>query len=77
MTSWTGKDRQGPGKSIPYGIYDVAANTGWVSVGTDHGCTVRPSTARFRTPADVPEFLTNSNPTPENLGNAARTCDSL
>jgi transposase len=24
------------GKAIPYGIYDVAANTGWVSVGTDH-----------------------------------------
>ncbi|MBB5109680.1 hypothetical protein FHS40_008810 [Streptomyces spectabilis] len=29
-------DRQGPGKAIPYGIYDVAADTGWVSVGTDH-----------------------------------------
>lgn len=29
-------DRQGPGKAIPYGVYDVAANTGWVSVGTDH-----------------------------------------
>ena len=28
-------DRQ-PGKAIPYGIYDIAANTGWVSVGTDH-----------------------------------------
>ena len=25
-----------PGKAIPYGIYDVAANTGWVNVGTDH-----------------------------------------
>jgi hypothetical protein len=24
------------GKAIPYGIYDVAANTGWVSVGSDH-----------------------------------------
>src|SRR5215469_2819590 len=24
------------GKAIPYGIYDVAANTGWVTVGTDH-----------------------------------------
>ena len=23
-------------KAIPYGIYDVSANTGWVSVGTDH-----------------------------------------
>ncbi|GAA3737772.1 hypothetical protein GCM10023082_38800 [Streptomyces tremellae] len=27
-------DRQGPGTAIPYGIYDVAANTGWVSIGT-------------------------------------------
>jgi hypothetical protein len=25
------------GKAIPYGIYDLGANTGWVSVGTDHG----------------------------------------
>ena len=24
------------GKVTPYGIYDVAANAGWVSVGTDH-----------------------------------------
>ena len=24
------------GKAIPYGIYDVAADAGWVSVGTDH-----------------------------------------
>ena len=24
------------GKAIPYGIYDVSDNTGWVSVGTDH-----------------------------------------
>ncbi|ANZ21716.1 rhodopirellula transposase [Streptomyces noursei ATCC 11455] len=29
-------DRQGPGKAIPYGIYDLAANTGWVNVGCDH-----------------------------------------
>nr|BFD87939.1 hypothetical protein StreXyl84_73400 [Streptomyces sp. Xyl84] len=27
--------RQGPGKAIPYGICDIAANTGWVTVGTD------------------------------------------
>lgn len=26
----------GIGKAIPYGIYDVAANKGWVSVGIDH-----------------------------------------
>ena len=24
------------GKAIPYGIYDVGDNTGWVTVGTDH-----------------------------------------
>jgi len=24
------------GKAIPYGIYDVSDNTGWVTVGTDH-----------------------------------------
>src|SRR3989442_1184991 len=24
------------GKAIPYGVYDVTANQGWVSVGTDH-----------------------------------------
>jgi hypothetical protein len=24
------------GKAIPYGIYDIAQNAGWVSVGTDH-----------------------------------------
>src|SRR5262249_48133010 len=24
------------GKAIPHGVYDMAANTGWVSVGTDH-----------------------------------------
>ena len=27
---------QSLGKAIPYGIYDLAANTGWVNVGTDH-----------------------------------------
>ena len=24
------------GKAVPYGIYDIAANEGWVSVGVDH-----------------------------------------
>jgi hypothetical protein len=24
------------GKAIPYGVYDLTTNTGWVSVGTDH-----------------------------------------
>jgi hypothetical protein len=33
------------GKAIPYGVYDVTGNQGWVSVGTDH------DTARFATEA--------------------------
>ncbi len=24
------------GKAIPYGVYDVTTNAGWVNVGTDH-----------------------------------------
>jgi Rhodopirellula transposase DDE domain len=28
-------DPQGAGKAVPYGIYDLAAGTGWVNVGTD------------------------------------------
>jgi hypothetical protein len=24
------------GRAVPYGVYDVVANTGWVNVGTDH-----------------------------------------
>ena len=24
------------GKAVPYGVYDLAANAGWVNVGTDH-----------------------------------------
>ena len=33
------------GKAIPYGVYDLARNTGWVNVGTDH---------------DTPEFAVES-----------------
>ena len=33
------------GKAIPYGIYDITGNQGWVSVGIDH------DTARFATEA--------------------------
>ena len=25
------------GKAVPYGVYDLTADAGWVSVGTDHG----------------------------------------
>ena len=28
------------GVALPYGVYDVGANTGWVSVGTDHDTAV-------------------------------------
>ena len=24
------------GRAVPYGVYDLGANTGWVSVGVDH-----------------------------------------
>ncbi|MBV8134129.1 MAG: ISAzo13 family transposase, partial [Deltaproteobacteria bacterium] len=24
------------GRAVPYGVYDLAANCGWVSVGVDH-----------------------------------------
>jgi len=34
---------KGVGKAIPYGVYDLASNEGWVSVGIDH------DTARFAT----------------------------
>ena len=26
----------GLGKAVPYGVYDISADAGWVSVGTDH-----------------------------------------
>ena len=29
------------GKAIPYGVYDVAANAGFVSVGVDHDAGIR------------------------------------
>jgi len=32
MISWS----KGLGRAVPYGIYDLAANAGWVSVGIDH-----------------------------------------
>lgn len=25
------------GRAVPYGIYDLASNSGWVSVGMNHG----------------------------------------
>jgi hypothetical protein len=28
------------GVALPYGLYDMGANTGWVNVGTDHDTAV-------------------------------------
>ena len=45
------------GKANPYGVYDLAANTGWVSVGTDHDTaafavdTIRPGGSQAGPPA--------------------------
>ena len=36
------------GKAIPYGVYDLAANAGWVSVGINH------DTAQFAVAVDPP-----------------------
>jgi hypothetical protein len=35
------------GRAVPYGIYDIAGNSGWVSVGTDHD-----TAASARSPSD-------------------------
>jgi hypothetical protein len=39
------------GKAIPYGIYDLAANTGWVGVGTDHDTAATTTPPRSPWPA--------------------------
>jgi len=33
------------GKAIPYGVYDLASNEGWVSVGIDHDTLASPRQA--------------------------------
>ena len=48
------------GRAVPYGIYDLAANAGWVSVGIDHdtaavrGADDPPLVARDRPRAAIP-----------------------
>jgi len=32
------------GRAVPYGVYDIAGNTGWVSVGIDHDTAALPPT---------------------------------
>jgi hypothetical protein len=34
--NWSGRSRTAGGKADPYGVYDIAADAGWVSVDTDH-----------------------------------------
>ena len=36
------------GKAIPYGVYDVGRNTGWVTVGQDHDTASFPVTSLRR-----------------------------
>jgi hypothetical protein len=38
------------GRAVPYGVYDLAANAGWVSVGVDHDTAFFRSTRRVDTP---------------------------
>ena len=51
------------GKAIPYGVYDLAADAGWVSVGTDHDtaefavATIEPWWSKAGSPA-YPEAST-------------------
>ena len=33
------------GKAVPYGVYDLTRNAGWVSVGIDHDTASRRSSA--------------------------------
>jgi DDE family transposase len=40
------------GKAIPYGIYDIGANTGWVSVGVDHETAAFAAAAASAPPAN-------------------------
>ncbi len=45
------------GKAVPYGVYDLTRNAGWVSVGIDHDTasfavrTIRPVVAEDGAPA--------------------------
>ena len=43
-------------QAIPYGVYDLTADTGWVNVGTDHDTSafaVAPSAAGGRSGAEA------------------------
>jgi len=33
------------GRAVPYGVYDLAANAGWVSIGIDALAGTRPGSA--------------------------------
>ena len=53
------------GKAIPYGVYDLASNEGWVSVGITHDTTRRGS-PRPAFAAGGPKWERDDFPTPEN-----------
>jgi hypothetical protein len=46
------------GKAVPYGVYDVTGNTGWVNVGTDHDTAAFAveSIRRWWTPAGSSDY---------------------
>ena len=59
-------------KAVPYGIYDLSANTGWVTVGSDGDTAV----FAVATLAAVVELLwSDRSPTPTPSGLDPRTPD--
>lgn len=62
-------DRQGLGKAIPYGIYDIATNTGWVSVGTNYDtATFAVASIRRWWQARRPARLSGRHPSSDHRG---------
>src|SRR4029077_20943390 len=64
------------GRAVPYGVYDLAANSGWVSVGVDHDTAAfavnsigqwRQARGRARYP-HAPLLLTTAKPAPAKAG---------
>ena len=55
------------GRAAPYGVYDIAGNAGWVSVGIDH------DTAGFRSP--MPSDAGGRLMGPERYSNATQPAD--
>ena len=49
------------GRTVPYGVYDLAANEGWVSVGIDHDTAAFPCR---RSAVGGTTLATNNTPAP-------------